>query len=162
MSQERIQSLIHRNQLIVHPEGGLYRRFYESKVIIDYNGYSRPSMTSIYYLLVGSECSHFHRIDADEIWYYHEGNTQLILHVFYKAGSYEKVILGHELGLYQFCVPAGSWFAAEVAFFDENKYVFSSCTVSPGFLFETFELASVSHLLALYPEYEALIMRMTL
>jgi hypothetical protein len=71
-------------------------------------------------------------------------------------------ILGQRIQKYQFCVPAGCWFAAELQSKDKDHYALSGCTVSPGFLFDTFELGKKSELTQHYPEYEQLIADMTL
>ena len=34
--------------------------------------------SSIYFLLNTGDISHFHRIDADEVWYYHAGESLTI------------------------------------------------------------------------------------
>ena len=57
--------------LNAHPEGGYYK-----EIIKDESRPSeRPAYTSIYFLLTQSNISHFHRIDSDEIWYYHAGDS---------------------------------------------------------------------------------------
>lgn len=163
MSEQRIQSIKEEYQLERHPEGGFYKRFYESATTINYGSYeNRPQMTSIHYLLVGNDCSHFHRLDADEMYNYYEGNSDLMIHIFYPDNRYEKVILGQRVRRYQFCIPAGSWFASELELKGETHYALVGCTVSPGFLFDAFELGKKSELTRQYPEHEQLIAEMTL
>ena len=163
MRSQHIQSIIGYYDLKPHPEGGFYKRVYESSTIVHYRDYaSRPMMTSIYYLLASADCSHFHRLDADEMWNYYEGNTNLILHIFYKDNTYQKAVLGQNSQQYQFCVPAQSWVAAELEIKNEESYALLGCTVSPGFLFETFKLAKKSELMEQYPEHKMLITKMTL
>jgi hypothetical protein len=163
MSENRIQEIINSYELERHPEGGFYKRFYESTTKINYPDHkNRPLMTSIHYLLTGGNYSHFHRLDADEMWNYYEGNTNLIIHVFYTSNNYEKIILGSSVKSYQFCVPAGCWFAAELESKNKNNYALSGCTVSPGFLFDTFELGKKSELIKKYPDHEFLIAKMAL
>ena len=162
MSEQRIQSIIKQYQLEHHPEGGFYKRFYESSTTINYGIYERPLMTSIHYLLVGNNYSHFHRLDADEMYHYYEGNSDLVIHVFHPDNRYEKVILGQQIRRYQFCIPAGSWFASELKLKSEVHYALVGCTVSPGFLFDTFELGKKSELTQQYPDHEQLIAEMTL
>ena len=52
-----------------HPEGGWFAEVYTAPFEIE----GRPLAGSIYFLLDKDEISHFHQIDCDEIWYYHEG-----------------------------------------------------------------------------------------
>ena len=52
-----------------HPEGGWFSEVYTSRDASD----GRPIAGSIYFLLDKGEVSHFHRIDCDELWYFHEG-----------------------------------------------------------------------------------------
>ena len=67
--------------LLPHPEGGYYREIFSSKEVIkqnslphEFNG-NRKLYTSIYFLLEGSNVSHFHRIKSDEIWCFHSGSS---------------------------------------------------------------------------------------
>ena len=52
-----------------HPEGGHYRETFRDARVID----GRAASTSIYFLLKRGERSHWHRIDAVEIWHYYAG-----------------------------------------------------------------------------------------
>ena len=52
-----------------HPEGG---HFVETWRGPD-RGDGRATATAIYFLLRAGERSHWHRVDADEIWLYHLG-----------------------------------------------------------------------------------------
>ncbi|MFT7369848.1 MAG: putative cupin superfamily sugar epimerase, partial [Octadecabacter sp.] len=58
-----------------HPEGGFYRQTW-----VDTATDGRPSGTCIYFLLKLGMASHWHRVDAVEIWHYHAG-APLILSV---------------------------------------------------------------------------------
>ena len=63
--------IIARLELKPHPEGGHYREtFRDSRA--DAGGRSRS--TAIYFLLARGERSHWHRIDAVEIWHYYAGS----------------------------------------------------------------------------------------
>src|SRR5258708_19924565 len=64
--------IIARLELKPHPEGGHYREtFRDSR--LDASG--RSLCTAIYFLLARGERSHWHRIDAAEIWHYYAGNS---------------------------------------------------------------------------------------
>ena len=50
--------------LRAHPEGGWYVETWRSESI----GGARPASSAILYLLAAGERSHWHRVDADEVW----------------------------------------------------------------------------------------------
>ncbi len=54
--------------LAPHPEGGHYRETW-----VDATVGERPTGTAIYFLLKSGEISHWHKVDATEIWLYHAG-----------------------------------------------------------------------------------------
>jgi predicted cupin superfamily sugar epimerase len=117
-----------------HPEGGHYRETFRDHRVID----GRAASTSIYFLLARGEHSHWHRIDAVEIWHYYAG-APLKLSVV--DGAKEEIIrLGadiHGREVPQFTVPARAWQAAESL----GDWTLVGCTVAPGFSFDGFELA---------------------
>ena len=55
-----------------HPEGGHYRETFRD-TRLDANGRARS--TAIYFLLARGERSHWHRIDAVEVWHYYAGDA---------------------------------------------------------------------------------------
>ena len=118
-----------------HPEGGHYRETFRDGRV-DANG--RPASTAIYFLLARGERSHWHRIDAVEVWHYHAGSA-LKLRITDQDGT-RNVRLGADLAageLPQAVVPAQAWQAAESC----GDWTLVGCTVAPGFDFSTFELA---------------------
>ena len=126
--------LIARLRLEPHPEGGWYRQTWVA------NGTGRPAGTCIYFLLKQGERSHWHRVDAGEIWHFYAG-TPLELSI---SASNEGPAVDHVLGpdftagqRPQIVVEAGEWQAA----FAPDGWALVGCTVSPGFQFEGFELA---------------------
>ena len=60
---------------------------------------------------------------------------------------------------YQYVVQAGDWFASEVS--EADSYSLAGCTVSPGFDFDDFEMASREELAARYSFASELIRRLT-
>lgn len=115
-----------------HPEGGWYRQTWVGPVIG-----GRASGTAILFLLQAGERSHWHRVDADEIWLWHAG-APLVLSMGVEASKDRRLgpdVLGGEV--VQAVVPAGWWQAAR----STGDWSLVSCTVSPGFRFEGFELA---------------------
>jgi predicted cupin superfamily sugar epimerase len=127
--------IIARLALQPHPEGGHYRETFRDPRT-DANG--RALSTAIYFLLARGERSHWHRIDAVEIWHYHAGHA-LTLRIADDNGQ-RSVRLGPDLAageVPQAVVPARAWQAAESG----GDWTLVGCTVAPGFDFATFELA---------------------
>jgi predicted cupin superfamily sugar epimerase len=117
-----------------HPEGGHYRETFRDTRAHD----GRAASTAILFLLARGERSHWHRIDAVEIWHYYAGSP-LKLEVV--DGVKEEIVtLGadiHADQVPQFTVPARAWQAAECL----GEWTLVGCTVAPGFDFNNFELA---------------------
>lgn len=131
VTAERIIALL---GLAPHPEGGWYRQTWVAE------GPGRPAGTCIYFLLQAGEHSHWHRVDATEIWHFHAGAALLLRTAETAAGPAGTVRLGPDLAAGerpQAIVPAGWWQAARTS----GDWTLVGCTVSPGFTFEGFELA---------------------
>jgi predicted cupin superfamily sugar epimerase len=127
--------MIARLELKPHPEGGHYRETFRDNRM-DTSG--RALSTAIYFLLASGERSHWHRIDAVEIWHYYAGRA-LNLQIADDAGQ-RSVRLGPDLAageIPQAVVPALAWQAAE----STGDWTLAGCTVAPGFDFAKFELA---------------------
>ena len=120
-------------QLTPHPEGGWYRQTWVAK------NAGRASGTCIYFLLRGGETSHWHRVDATEIWLYHAGAPLVLSMSPDDTGPAQDHLLSPDLtkGQPQLIVPEGHWQAAR----STGDYTLVSCTVSPGFQFDGFVLA---------------------
>ncbi|HEX3506061.1 MAG TPA: cupin domain-containing protein [Xanthobacteraceae bacterium] len=119
-----------------HPEGGHYRQTFRDSQQI---GNGRAVSTAIYFLLARGERSHWHRVDAVEIWHWHAG-APLKLEISEKPGKIESLTLGCDLAAGerpQGVVPAHAWQAAQTL----GDWTLVGCTVAPGFEFKTFELA---------------------
>ena len=121
-------------ELAPHSEGGHYREtFRDARMIGD-----RSASTAIYYLLRRGERSHWHRIDAAEVWHYYAG-APLALSIA-EAGATRVVRLGVEMAAGeqpQTVVPAGTWQSAQSV----GDWTLVGCTVAPGFEFSGFTLA---------------------
>ena len=128
--------IIARLELKPHPEGGYYRETFRDESV-DAGGRARS--TAIYFLLARGERSHWHRIDAAEVWHYYSCDP---LKLEIVDGSKEMIVrLGpnvHADESPQAVVPARAWQAAETT----GDWTLCGCTVSPGFQFEKFELAA--------------------
>jgi uncharacterized protein len=119
-----------------HPEGGHFRETFRDTRQVEGN---RAASTAIYFLLARSERSHWHRVDAVEIWHWHAG-APLELEITQSEGRIERVTLGNDLvsgQRPQAVVPAHVWQAAQSL----GDWTLVSCTVAPGFEFKGFELA---------------------
>jgi predicted cupin superfamily sugar epimerase len=127
--------IIARLDLKPHPEGGHYRETFRD-ADVDAGGRSRSSV--IYFLLARGERSHWHRVDAVEIWHYYAGDA-LTLRIADDGGQ-RSIKLGADLAAGeapQAIVPAHAWQAAE----STGDWTLVGCTVAPGFEFSKFELA---------------------
>ena len=117
-----------------HPEGGYYRETFRDSRIID----GRSASTAIYYLLLKAQRSHWHRVDASEIWHWYDGAPlALSLKLADKLHIHR---LGPDLASGQqpqHAVPAGVWQSAASL----GDWTLVGCTVAPGFEFSGFELA---------------------
>ena len=128
-------AIIARLDLKPHPEGGHYRETFRDQSV-DAGGRSRS--TAIYFLLARGERSHWHRIDAVEVWHYYAGAT-LTLHIADDTGQ-RSVTLGANIAAGeqpQRIVPPHAWQAAE----SNGDWTLVGCTVAPAFEFSKFELA---------------------
>ena len=120
-----------------HPEGGWYAETWRAAADGD-----RPRGSAIVYLLAAGERSHWHRLDADEVWQYSAGDP-LELRVWSEGESHVTI---HRLGAevadgaaVQAVVPAGAWQAARPL----GAWTLVGCIVTPAFEFDGFELAPV-------------------
>jgi predicted cupin superfamily sugar epimerase len=119
-----------------HPEGGHFRETFRDP----HQSSGRAASTAIYFLLARGERSHWHRVDAAEVWHWHAG-APLKLEISQERGKIESLILGGDLAAGQRpqgVVPAHAWQAAQTL----GDWTLVGCTVAPGFDFKTFELAA--------------------
>jgi predicted cupin superfamily sugar epimerase len=121
----RAQELIARHGLSPHPEGGWYRETWRAAA----GEGERAGGTAILFLLQEGQSSHWHKVDADEIWLWHDGAP-----VTLRIGA-ATTHLGPDQP--QVVVPAGEWQAARA----EAGWALTSCIVIPGFDFAGFTLA---------------------
>jgi predicted cupin superfamily sugar epimerase len=134
MSSTSALAIIRKLGLKPHPEGGHYSETFRDARQVD----GRAASTAILFLLARGERSHWHRIDAVEIWHYYAG-AALKLEIV--DGTKEEIIrLGgdfHAGEIPQVTVPARAWQAAE----SFGDWTLVGCTVAPGFSLDGFELA---------------------
>jgi predicted cupin superfamily sugar epimerase len=123
-------ALVRQLALTAHPEGGHYRE--TARLPAGADGRSR--MTAILFLLNAGEQSHWHRVDADELWLWHAGSPLTLRIGTGQAVLGCDVLAGEQV---QALVPAGTWQSARA----DSGWALVSCVVSPGFEFDGFELA---------------------
>jgi predicted cupin superfamily sugar epimerase len=118
-----------------HPEGGWFAETFRDSP----DGVGRAHSTAIYFLLEAGEASHWHKVDAAELWLFHAG-APLELKVSVDGLKFERKLVGLDLSdgqQPQGLVPANAWQAAKTL----GDYTLVSCTVAPGFEFSRFTLA---------------------
>jgi predicted cupin superfamily sugar epimerase len=117
-----------------HPEGGWYAETFADPEGID----GRPYSTAIYYLLEAGDRSHWHRVDAVEVWHWYAGAP---LELRQSDGvSLELAVLGPDLpagARPQIVVPRHGWQSARSL----GEWTLVGCTVAPGFRFSGFTMA---------------------
>ncbi len=129
--------IIENLRLEPHPEGGWFRQTW----IAQAEGDARPAGTCIHFLLKQGERSHWHRVDATEIWHFYAGTPLTLRLAATDAGPAVAHRLGPDLAAGeqpQVIVPKHHWQAAHAP----DGWALVGCTVSPAFRFEGFELAA--------------------
>lgn len=133
------KSLIDNLGLEPHPEGGWYAETWRGPP----NEQGRAVGTAIHFLLTQDQNSHWHRIDAHELWIWQAGDPLMLMVAEDEAASVEKTVLGRSISQgqkMQGIVEPGFWQAAQPVE-GSAGYTLVSCVVTPGFEFEHFELA---------------------
>ena len=118
-----------------HPEGGRFAQTWSEPAAPG----ERPASSAIHYLLRAGERSHWHRVDATEVWHHYAG-APLELRVSADGEGVATHILGPDLTAGerpQVVVPGGAWQAARSL----GEWTLVGCTVAPAFTFDGFELA---------------------
>ncbi len=122
--------------LAPHPEGGWFTETWRAEAAQG----ERPAGTAIYFLLKSGERSHWHRVDAAEVWLWHAGAPLVLETAAAAEGPARSRLLGPDLARGerpQAVVPAHHWQAAR----STGAFTLVSCVVAPGFSFQGFELA---------------------
>lgn len=128
------QEMIAALGLEPHPEGGYFRETFRDRTPAG----GRAASTAIYYLLAAGQRSHWHRVDATEVWHWYAG-APLSLCVSFE-GKTETVTLGNVLEygqVPQYVVLPQVWQSAQ----SKGEWTLVGCTVAPGFEFSGFEMA---------------------
>ena len=132
-----LEEVIAKLGLKPHPEGGWYVQTHR----VEPEPGKRSPGTAIYYALGTGERSHWHHVDATEIWHWYGGDPlELSL-----AASDDDTPIAHILGpdiaagqKPQIVVEPLHWQAARTL----GAWTLVGCTVSPGFDFAGFVMAA--------------------
>ena len=119
-----------------HPEGGHFVETFRDRPPTG----ERGAVTAIYFLLKSGEVSHWHRVDAVEIWNWYAGAPLKIAIAELEGAPPKEHLLGPNVmagGRPQVVVPAHAWQSARSL----GDWTLVGCTVSPAFQFEGFDLA---------------------
>jgi predicted cupin superfamily sugar epimerase len=122
--------------LAPHPEGSWYAETWRAEA----SQGARPAGTAIHFLLKAGERSHWHRIDAAEVWLWHAGAPLELETAATAEGPARAQLLGPDVTRGerpQAVIPAHHWQAAR----STGAFTLVSCVVAPGFSFQGFQLA---------------------
>ena len=131
----QVDDIISLLGLTPHPEGGYFRETFRDPATV--NG--RSCSTAIYFLLKHGQVSHWHRVDAVEVWHWYAG-APLELGIAPPNEPETVITLGPDLfdgQRPQAVVPLRHWQRARSL----GSWTLVGCTVAPGFEFSGFEMA---------------------
>ncbi len=150
-----------------HPEGGFYVETFRSDILVktDRDGVliDRPASTAIFFLIMPGNISRFHRIQSDEVWHFYLGGPMTVVELLEDgSGLFKQTVLGTNISngeVITYVVKKNTWFGSFPN--ESSDYSFVGCTVSPGFVFDDFELGSRARLLESHPNSADIIHKMT-
>jgi len=161
------EQIIKKLGLIPLPEeGGLYFETFRSPIEVeaDLSGSGikekRKASTCIYYLISPDDYSALHKVRSDEIFHFYCGDPVEMLQV--DDHGCRKILIGSDLlngQTPQVIVPAGLWQGMRLK--EGGQFALMGTTVSPGFEFIDFELASRDEMLRRFPDNREEILRYT-
>ena len=143
----------------LEPEGGFFRRSAEDGT--SSSGGDRRAYSVIYYLVTPSGFSEMHKLDSDETWCFHCGDSLESLRLT-PAGEGRAVQLGLNLAAGetpQDVVRAGIWQGTRLR--DGGRWALVSCVVAPEVRWSGYTLGDRAELTARYPDYASEIRRLT-
>ena len=133
----RAVELIASLDLKPHPEGGFYRETWRSPLLVKVDQRPlRSALTTIYFLLAAGSFSAWHRVRADQVWHWYEGEPLELLLASPDFSIVRRIGLGpvNPGSEPVATVPADWWQAARPT----GTHALCGCTVAPGFEFEDF------------------------
>ena len=133
---EESKKLIEKYKLLPFSEGGYFAEIYTSSSSLIQNN-NRPLAGSIYFVLDQKDITRFHRLDCEEIWYFHQG---VGINIYFVEEN--NTISLKQLGIGKgqepmIVIPKNTIFGAENI--DSNGYTFISCITVPKFSPKGFE-----------------------
>lgn len=163
---EEYRLYLDKLNMMPHPEGGYYRRNWQSQISGDLKDPTgkisfpnRQIGSSIIYLLPKEMVCKWHRVKCDEMWHHYHG-TALKMYLLTAQKGLETIILGPDITagqLPQFIIPRQTWFAAELA--EPLDFALCGCTLWPAFSYTDFEMAELEPLADDFPACKDLISR---
>ena len=134
---EESKKLIEKYKLLPFSEGGYFAEIYTSSSSSLIQNNNRPLAGSIYFLLDQKDITRFHRLDCEEIWYFHQG---VGINIYFVEEN--NTISVKQLGIGKgqepmIVIPKNTIFGAENI--DTNGYTFISCITVPKFSPKGFE-----------------------
>lgn len=121
-------------------EGGFFRRTWTGPAS---GPHGRTAGTVIYFLVAPGEFSALHRMQTDEVWFYHSGDAVEHVQLDPAGGAIRVSRLGTDLAageLPQLIVPGGVWQGARLAEPAARGWALLSCAMAPGWDDADFEL----------------------
>lgn len=133
------QDVINKLNLAPNPEGGYYIETFRDPAPADPT-LDRAASTAIFYLLARGDRSHWHRLDAAEVWHHYAGAPLLLARSWDNGTGVREAVLGGDVfadQAPQLVVARREWQSAESL----GDWSLVGTTVAPGFVPEGFELA---------------------
>lgn len=121
-----------------HPEGGYFVETFRDPLPTE-----RGASTAIYFLLEAGQRSHWHKVDASEVFHHYLG-ASVEIRTLRPGQAVLTQTLGRDIARGerpQIVIEAGLWQSATIIPDQEFDYALMGCTVAPAFEFEGFELA---------------------
>jgi uncharacterized protein len=135
------EQIIQTLNLVPHPEGGFFVETFRDPLPEGQRGHS----TAIYFLLKAGQRSHWHKVDASEVFHHYLG-APVEVRTWKPGAPVETRVLGTNLAAGarpQVVIEAGEWQTESPLADPEFDYALVGCTVAPAFEFRGFELAPV-------------------
>ncbi|KAL2126698.1 hypothetical protein VTI74DRAFT_386 [Chaetomium olivicolor] len=138
------KEVIDRLGLAANPEKGYFKETFRDPLLINTGNGTRSASTAIYYLLEGSAGeSHWHRIDAVEIWHYYAGAPLTLSLSLNDGNGVRKVVLGPDVfkgQQPQVVIRSWEWQRAK----SEGDWTLVGTTVAPAFDPAFYEIAEAN------------------
>jgi predicted cupin superfamily sugar epimerase len=134
------KTLIEELRLSPHPEGGWFRETWRMPAEDEHK---REFATAIYFLLEAHQRSHWHKVDAAEVWLWHAGDPLLLSVSPSPHGPARDVRLGADVvagDRPHYVIGAHEWQSAK-ALPGTHGYTLLTCMVVPAFRMAGFTLA---------------------